>query len=162
IRKHPAITGISRIGRVREWLVEKNPNLMQVRRYGLIVAALIVITAVSAPLFQDINWGVEFRGGRVMEYEITGGQNLSVDEAREGPGTGGHRLGGRNHGISRSGGKAITGAVGGGTGGGEVGSDQFIGPSMGRALPNRALLGLGGAVILQMAFLAWRFRWSFG
>src|SRR5699024_4108979 len=45
IRKHPVITGISRIGRVREWLVEKNPNLMKVRRYGLIVTALILVIA---------------------------------------------------------------------------------------------------------------------
>lgn len=176
IRKHPAVTGISRIGRVREWLVEKNPNLMKVRRYGLIVAALIVITAVSAPLFQDINWGVEFRGGRVMEYEITGDQNLSVDEAREVvtsvdfPGaesamvqeSGDSDLAVRTQDISDTDAGSITEALAEETGGVEMVSDEFIGPSMGSELRNRALIALGGALILQMAYLAWRFRWSFG
>ncbi|WP_107491304.1 protein translocase subunit SecF, partial [Thermobifida fusca] len=41
-------------------------------------------------------------------------------------------------------------------------SDEKIGPSMGSELRNKALIALIVALVLQMAYLAWRFRWSFG
>ncbi|GHD30938.1 protein translocase subunit SecD [Nocardiopsis kunsanensis] len=176
IKKHPAITGISRIGRVREWLVRKNPDLMKFRKYGLIVAALIVVTAVAAPLVRDINLGVEFTGGRVIEYDVTGDQSISVDEARDvvsaadfpGSGTavvqesGDADLSVRTGDINDDEMAGITEALSDATGGVEVSSDNFIGPSMGEELRNQAIIALGLALIAQMAYLAWRFRWSFG
>ncbi|SIO84812.1 protein translocase subunit SecD [Nocardiopsis sp. JB363] len=176
IKKHPSISGIDRIGKVRTWLVEKNPKLMNFRRVGLIVAALIVVTAIAAPLVRDTNLGVEFTGGRVLEYEITGEQDLSIDEARgvisgldfAGSDTavvqesGDSDLSVRTGDISDAEASGITDALTEETGGVEMVSDELIGPSMGDELRNRALIALAGALALQMAYLAWRFRWSFG
>ena len=176
IRKHPAISGLNRIGGVRSWLVEKNPDLMKHRSKGLIVAALIVAAAIAAPLVRDTNLGVEFTGGRVLEYEVTSGEAISVDEAREViagldfPGSdtavvqesGDSDLAVRTGDISDSEASGITDALDEATGGVEMVSDELIGPSMGEELRNRALIALGAALALQMAYLAWRFRWSFG
>lgn len=176
IKKHPSISGINSIGKVRTWLVEKNPQLMNFRRVGLIVAALIVVTAIAAPLVRDTNLGVEFTGGRVLEYEITGDQDLSVDEARgvisgldfAGSDTavvqesGDGDLSVRTGDISDTEADGITEAIAEETGGVELVSDELIGPSMGDELRNRALIALGAALALQMIYLAWRFRWSFG
>ncbi|MGW8436317.1 protein translocase subunit SecD [Nocardiopsis sp. NPDC055551] len=176
IKKHPSISGINRIGKVRSWLVEKNPQLMNFRRVGLIVAALIVVTAIAAPLVRDTNLGVEFTGGRVLEYEITGEQDLSIDEARgvisaldfAGSDTavvqesGDGDLSVRTGDISDTEANGITEAIAEETGGVDLISDELIGPSMGDELRNRALIALGAALALQMIYLAWRFRWSFG
>ena len=176
IKKHPSITGLGGIGKVRSWLVEKNPQLMKFRRVGLIVAALIVVTAVAAPLVRDVNLGVEFTGGRVLEYEVTGEQDISVDEARgvisglDFPGSdtavvqesGDGDIAVRTGDISDPEAASIADALAEETGGVELVSDELIGPSMGDELRNRALIALGAALALQMAYLAWRFRWSFG
>lgn len=175
IRKSPAVSGLDRIGPIRTWLVEKNPDLMKHRGKGLIVAALIVLAAVAAPLIRDTNLGVEFTGGRVMEYEVTG-DTISVDEARgiisglNFPGSdtavvqesGDSDIAVRTGDISDPEAASITEALAEATGGVEMVSDELIGPSMGDELRNRALIALAGALALQMIYLAWRFRWSFG
>ncbi|GHC77520.1 protein translocase subunit SecDF [Nocardiopsis terrae] len=176
VKKHPAITGLNGVGRVRAWLVEKNPQLMDFRRVGLIVAALVVVAAIAAPMVRTPNWGVEFTGGRVLEYEITGEQDLSVDEARDVIGTldfpgadtavvqesGDGDISVRTGNISDPDAAAVAESLDEATGGVELVSDELIGPSMGDELRNRALIALGAALALQMVYLAWRFRWSFG
>ncbi|MGW5875455.1 protein translocase subunit SecD [Nocardiopsis terrae] len=176
VKKHPAITGLNGVGRVRSWLVEKNPQLMDFRRVGLIVAALVVVAAIAAPMVRTPNWGVEFTGGRVLEYEITGEQDLSVDEARDVIGaldfpgadtavvqeSGDGDISVRTGNISDPDAAAVAESLDEATGGVELVSDELIGPSMGDELRNRALIALGAALALQMVYLAWRFRWSFG
>ncbi|MBB6118113.1 protein translocase subunit SecD [Nocardiopsis algeriensis] len=176
IRKHPAVSGLDRIGAVRTWLVRKNPDLMRFRKVSLIAAGVIAAAALAAPLVQNVNLGVEFTGGRVLEYEITGDESLSVDEAREivsqvgFPGSdtavvqesGDGDLSVRTGELSDADAAAVTEALGEATGGAEVVSDELIGPSMGDELRNRALIALGAALLLQLLYLAWRFRWSFG
>jgi SecD/SecF fusion protein len=176
VRKHPAVSGLNRIGGIRTWLVEKNPDLMGHRAKGLAVAGLIVAAAVAAPLVRDTNLGVEFTGGRVLEYEISGEQTVSVDEARslisalDFPGSdtavvqeaGDGDISVRTGSISDEDAARIADALEERTGGVELVSDELIGPSMGDELRNRALIALGAALALQMVYLAWRFRWSFG
>ncbi|MFL1431283.1 MULTISPECIES: protein translocase subunit SecD [unclassified Nocardiopsis] len=176
IRKHPAVSGLDRIGPVRTWLVKKNPDIMKHRAKGLIVAGVLVVAALVAPVVQNVNLGVEFTGGRVLEYAITGDTDVSVDEARAivsdlgfaGSDTavvqeaGDGDISVRTGQLSDTDAAAITEALAEETGGVELVSDELIGPSMGDELRNRALIALGAALALQMIYLAWRFRWSFG
>jgi SecD/SecF fusion protein len=111
-----------------------------------------------------------------MEYEVTGDEDLSVDEAREivagldfsGSDTavvqeaGDSDISVRTGDISDAEAATVTEALDSATGGVEMVSDELIGPSMGDELRNRALIALGAALALQLAYLAWRFRWSFG
>ncbi|WP_017571212.1 protein translocase subunit SecD [Nocardiopsis halotolerans] len=176
VRKNPAVSGLARIGRIRTWLVEKNPDIMKRRGKGLLVAGLIVAAAVAAPLIRDTNLGVEFTGGRVLEYQVTGEEDVSVAEARSAisaldfPGSdtavvqesGNGDISVRTGDLSDQDAERIAEALDEQTGGVELLSDELIGPSMGDELRNRALIALGAALALQMVYLAWRFRWSFG
>ncbi len=176
IRKHPAVSGLDRIGPVRTWLVKRDPDIMKHRSKGLIVAGVLVAASLVAPLVQNVNLGVEFTGGRVLEYQVTGDRQVSVDEARAivsdlgfaGSDTavvqeaGDGDISVRTGQINDTEADSITEALTEETGGVEVVSDEFIGPSMGDELRNRALIALGAALALQMIYLAWRFRWSFG
>ena len=51
------------------------------------------------------------------------------------------------------------GAIGGGA---EVLRDEIVGPSLGDELLRNALIALGVALLAQLAYLAARFRWTFG
>jgi len=110
-----------------------------------------------------------------MEYQVTG-DPISVDEARDiisglnFPGSdtavvqesGDSDIAVRTGDISDPEAASVTDALSEATGGVEMVSDELIGPSMGDELRNRALIALGAALALQMIYLAWRFRWSFG
>ncbi|MFV2196525.1 protein translocase subunit SecD [Nocardiopsis sp. LOL_012] len=176
VKKNPAITGIDRIGQVRAWLIRKSPDLMRFRNVALIAAGAIVVVSVAAPFVRDTNLGVEFTGGRVLEYEITGDETLSVDDARETiaaldfPGSdtavvqeaGDGDISVRTGELSDADAAAVEDALAAKTGGVELVSDELIGPSMGDELRNKAMIALGAALGLQLIYLAWRFRWSFG
>lgn len=172
VRKRPDITGLSRISKVRQWLLDRNPDLMKWGRVGLTAAGLVLVVAVVGVLVRPPNFGVEFTGGRVMDF--TTNEQISVTEARQVVSDEG---GQPNAVVQESGDSDIsvrTGplndteahqvedALAEAAGGAERVSDEGIGPSLGNELRNKALLALGAALILQMIYLAWRFRWSFG
>ncbi|MFD0774664.1 protein translocase subunit SecF [Streptomonospora algeriensis] len=171
VRNHPALTGISKISRVRTWLTERNPDLMSRSKLWLGIAAGVTVVAVAGVLIRTPDFGVEFTGGRVMDF--TTQQEISVSEARDAVTEAGHPnavvqesgdgdIAVRTGPISDSEGHAIQDALAAEAGSVERLSDEKIGPSMGDELRNRALVALVAALALQMVYLAWRFRWSFG
>lgn len=171
VRKHPGISGISRISRVRAWLTRRNPDLMKRSTLWLAISGLITVVAVVGMVVRPPNFGVEFTGGRVMDF--TTNETISVSEARgivsdagfpeavvQESGDGDISV--RTGEISDQEAASIQDALGEQAGGAERISDEKIGPSMGDELRNKALLALLAALVLQMGYLAWRFRWSFG
>ncbi|MBB4929702.1 SecD/SecF fusion protein [Lipingzhangella halophila] len=171
IRKRPHISGISDISRVRAWLVEHNPNLMRRSATFLGISGLIVVVAILGIVIRPPNFGVEFTGGRVMEF--TTEETVSVADARQTVSDTGHPnavvqeagdgdLTVRTGQLSDAEAAEIEEAIAAEAGETERISDDIIGPSLGQELRNKALIALGAALVLQMAYLAWRFRWSFG
>ncbi|RNL82858.1 protein translocase subunit SecD [Halostreptopolyspora alba] len=171
VRKRPRITGISEISKVRSWLVEHNPNLMRHSAKFLGISGLIVVVAILGIVVRPPNFGVEFTGGRVMEF--TTEESISVAEARQTVSDTGHPnavvqeagdgdLTVRTGQLDDTEAHEIEDALASQADGAERISDEIIGPSMGQELRNKALIALGAALVLQMAYLAWRFRWSFG
>jgi SecD/SecF fusion protein len=64
--------------------------------------------------------------------------------------------------LDQAGQDRVLGAVTGVGGQAEELRDEFIGPTIGEELRRRALLALGLALAAQLAYLALRFRWTFG
>ncbi|WP_394345547.1 protein translocase subunit SecD [Actinorugispora endophytica] len=171
VRKYPGSSGIARVSAVRAWLVKTNPDLMKRSTLWLGVSAAIAIVAIIGVFVRPPNYGVEFTGGRVMDFTVS--EPVSADQAREIVADAGFP----EAVVQESGDSGIsvrTGQISDAEAteiersladeGGDVvrSSDEKIGPSMGDELRNKALIALIGALVLQMGYLAWRFRWSFG
>ncbi|MFI6735443.1 protein translocase subunit SecD [Nonomuraea sp. NPDC050451] len=169
-RVGPRLSGLGSPGAVRTWLTRRNPQLMKARRLWLAIAGTLVAAAVAGLLARGLNFGVEFTGGRLVEFATA--KPLSADAAGQA--------------VSRAGfPSAVVQASGDGVTvragrlglddvarieqelerqAGEVTkrSEEFVGPSLGQELRRNALVALGVAVSMQLAYLAIRFRWTFG
>ncbi|MBB2914691.1 SecD/SecF fusion protein [Streptosporangium becharense] len=170
VASRPSVTGLSGIGRVRAWLNAHGPDLMRHRGLYLVVACLLVAVSVGGILVRGINFGVEFTGGRLVEYSTT--TPMTADAARDLVGRAGFP-----NAVVQSSGQDIsirTGQISPAevlrietaleSRGGQVTKerDELIGPSLGDELRRNALIALGVALAAQLAYLALRFRWTFG
>ncbi|HEU5419910.1 MAG TPA: protein translocase subunit SecD [Streptosporangiaceae bacterium] len=171
VRRHPAITGMAGIGHVRSWLSRRRPNLLRRPRVWLAVSVAAVAIAVCGIFVRGLDLGVEFTGGRLVEYSAS--QPLQVDEARQAIADAGFP-----HATVQASGEdnlsVRTGQLTGGEqeriraalaeDGGQITKlrDEFIGPSLGDELRRNAIIALAIALAVQLTYLAIRFRWSFG
>ncbi|MBG0819429.1 protein translocase subunit SecD [Planomonospora sp. ID91781] len=170
VASRSAITGIAGIGRLRTWLNEHGPDLMRHHVAYLVVAAVVAAAALAGLAVRGLNYGVEFTGGRIVEYSTT--QAITADTARELVADAGFPSA-----VVQTSGKDIsvrTGQIGNAEvnrieaslerGAGQVNKvrDELIGPSMGAELRRNALIALAVALAAQLAYLAFRFRWTFG
>jgi len=170
--EHPTLSGIAGSGRVRTWLTARDPDLMGHRRRWLAGSAVVLILAVSGILTRGLDLGVEFTGGRLVEYSTSA--PVSVDAARKAV----SQAGFPRAVVQDSGEDNISVRTGDLTNDQEVeirvalveasGSqvnkerDELIGPSLGDELRTKALIAIGVALAAQLAYLAIRFRWTLG
>jgi SecD/SecF fusion protein len=170
VMRHPRVTGLASLGRFREWLRRRNPDLMRRSRLWLGISAAAVVVAVAGIAVRGLSLGVEFTGGRLVEYSTT--QAVDIDQARKAVGDAGFprsvvQQSGDGDITVRSGTLSdeeqdqITAALT--PLGGDVVEkrDELIGPTLGDELRTKALLALAIALLVQLAYLAVRFRWSF-
>ena len=127
--------------------------------------------AVSGIVTQGLNLGVEFTGGRQLDYSVS--EEVTVDEARaaiadagfaeavvQGADTADFTV--RTGVISNEEEQKIEDALE--SIGGDVTKedDQTIGASLGQELRDKALIAFGIALLAQLLYLAVRFKWTFG
>ncbi|MBW3639857.1 MAG: protein translocase subunit SecF, partial [Actinobacteria bacterium] len=171
IGKRPRITGLASLGRFREWLERRQPDLMKFRQRYLVIAAVALLLAITGMFLRGFNFGVEFTGGRVVEYATA--QSVSVGDAREAVSDAGFPTAV----VQQSNGENITvrtanidddqveqirsslAEVAGDDA--TIITDDLIGPTLGTELRTKAILALGIALLAQLAYLAIRFRWTF-
>ncbi len=165
----PRWSGLAHSGWVRRTLTERDPDLMGRRRWWLAVSTVAVLLAIVGVAARGVNVGVEFTGGRMVEY--TTSRPLPAEAARRA--------------VESAGlGRAVVNQVGDGNvsvragafddateqrirdtlaagGGGDVQllRDDKVGPSLGAELRDKALLALGIALAAQLAYLSLRFPW---
>ncbi|CAA9407340.1 protein translocase subunit SecD [uncultured Nocardioides sp.] len=167
----PAFTGIGSVGRVRTWLERRDPDLMRRRGTWLGISAAALVLAVTGMVTQGLNLGVEFTGGRVLEYSTS--SPLTADRAREVVADAGYpeatvqesdddKISVRTGQISDDEAVAIETALGDAAGGATKQRDEKIGASLGSELRDKALIAFGIALLVQMIYLAIRFKWTFG
>ncbi len=175
VARHPRVSGITGNGRLRAWLADKGPDLMGRSRLWLVVSGALVVVALAGVAVRGLNLGVEFTGGRLLEYSTS--RAVDVDEARDllaaeglpravvatSQEQGGvERITVRTDPIDNDQAQAVQDALG--TIGGDVEKvrDELVGPTIGDELRMKAFIALGIALLAQMAYLAYRFRWAFG
>ncbi|WP_129305147.1 protein translocase subunit SecD [Streptomyces sp. L2] len=171
VRRRPRLTGIAHTGAVRDRLARRNPHLMRRPRRWLAASAAILALAGSGIVVRGLDFGVEFTGGRVIEY----GTSTAVDPDRARAAladagfphavvqtAGEDRLTVRTDRLTNAQAAEITRTVGELTGRAEKLRDEAIGPSLGKELRRGALIALTVALGAQLVYLAARFRWLFG
>ncbi|GAA4204893.1 protein translocase subunit SecD [Streptosporangium oxazolinicum] len=170
VSSRPRLTGLSDIGRVRTWLNARRPDLMSRRAVYFTVTCVLVAASVAGVAVRGLDFGVEFTGGRLVEYSTS--TPMTADAARElvsGAGfpnavvqSSGEDISVRTGQISPADVVRIENALE--SGGGQVVKerDELVGPSLGDELRRNALIALGVALAAQLAYLAFRFRWTFG
>lgn len=171
VQKHPKVSGIAHIGRVRTWLNDKGPNLMRHRRRWIALSALVMVVLGAGMVVRGFEFGVDLTGGRLIEYSTS--RPVNVDSVREAVASAGFptavvQESGDNEITVRAGElsdaqasevESAIARLGGDT---DVVRDERIGPSLGAELRNKALIALGVALLAQLAYLAIRFKWFFG
>ena len=172
VTTRPEISGMASVGRVRTWLTEHDPDLMKHGRKLLAGSAVVLVLAGAGIFWRGLDLGVEFTGGRLVEYSATA--PLSVDTAREVVADAGFpravvqesgedNISVRTGELTNDDVVEIQQALGDASGG-EVTKerDELIGPSLGDELRNKALIALAVALGAQLLYLAFRFRWTLG
>jgi SecD/SecF fusion protein len=171
VRQRPALLGLQGGGRLADWLATRGPNLIGRARWWLAGSLLALLLTGAGLAVRGPNLGVEFTGGRLLEYRTA--RPVDLDAARRAladagfpravvQASGDGNLTVRTGQLDQAGEdrlrRAVT-AVGGQT---EELRDEFIGPTIGAELRRKALLALGIALLVQLGYLAVRFRWTFG
>jgi SecD/SecF fusion protein len=174
IAKRPHLSGLAGHGRLRHWLNQTGPFLM--RRIGVWigVAAAIALIAIGGIVARGLDLGVEFTGGRLLEFSTT--TELSADAARAAVSEAGFPQAVVQTSSGDAGAENITvrteqinndeavrierslGEIGGTV---QKERDELIGPSLGKELRDKAILAFVIAIAAQMIYLALRFRWTY-
>ena len=171
VAARPAISGLGNVGKVRTWLDKSAPDIMKNRGRWLGVSAVALVIAVTGIVVNGLNLGVEFTGGRQLDYTVS--QPVTVEQAREAVTEAGFSeavvqtadtadFTVRTTDITNEEEQRIEdelAAVGGTV---EKIDDQRIGASLGEELRNNALIAFGVAFLAQLLYLAFRFKWTFG
>ncbi|MCW2681225.1 MAG: bifunctional preprotein translocase subunit SecD/SecF, partial [Frankiales bacterium] len=168
--KRPHLTGLASLGRFREWLEAKKPDLMQHSKKYLVASAILLLVCVAGMFVRGFNFGVEFTGGRVVEFATT--QDVSVGEARRAVEEAGfptavvqqsneENITVRTARISDAEVEEVRTALAEVGGEATVSADDLIGPTLGDELRQKAIIALVIALLAQLAYLAVRFRWTF-
>ncbi len=169
--RRPRITGISSTGPVRDALLRRDPFLMRRPRRWLAASLVVLVVAGSGVLVRGLNFGIEFTGGRLIEYSTA--TQVDPDRARDAladagfpravvQSSGDGDLTVRTEELTDAEAATVTKAVAALGGETEKVRDELIGPSLGEELRRDALIALGLALAAQLAYLAARFRLLFG
>jgi SecD/SecF fusion protein len=171
VRRRPGLLGLEGGGRLAAWLAERGPNLIAKGRWWLAGSLVVLLLAGVGLVARGPNFGVEFTGGRLLEYQTA--RPVDLDAARRalaGAGfpravvqaSGDGNLTVRTAQLDRASKDRVQRAVAQVGGQAEELRDEFIGPTIGAELRRKALIALGIALVAQLGYLAIRFRWTFG
>jgi SecD/SecF fusion protein len=171
VRRRPRLLGLEGGGRLAAWLATRGPDLLGRARWWLAGSLAALLLAGAGLVVRGPNFGVEFTGGRLLEYRTE--RPVDTDAARRAladagfpravvQASGDGNLTVRTGQLDPAGEDRVQQAVTAVGGQATELRDEFIGPTIGAELRRKALLALGIALVVQLGYLAIRFRWTFG
>ena len=167
----PRLLGLHVGGRLRVWLETRQPNLVGRSRRWLTLSAVAVVLAVSGLTTRGLDYGLEFSGGRFVEYDTARPPDLDrIRSTLADAGfpravvqdSGDNNVAIRTPKLSAEEETTVTAAIEDSAGAAEVVREEFVGPTIGEELRRKAAIALGLALLAQLTYLAIRFRWTYG
>ena len=174
VRNRPNMSGLAGTGRIRKWLTESGPDLMKRSGTWIVITLVVAVVSIGGIAFKGLNLGVEFTGGRLLEYSTS--KNVNAEDARVAVSDAGftqavvqsssgedgkENISVRLDDINNEEAAEIEKALSSVAGDVKKERDELIGPSLGKELRDKALIAFAIAVAAQMLYLAWRFRWTY-
>lgn len=171
LNSRPGAFGMSVGARLRNRLEERPPDLMSRSKWWFALSAVMLAIAVAGLFGRGLNFGLEFTGGRLIEYSTA--RAVDLDELRaeiaasgfpraivqeSGDGNVSIRAGE----LSEQDEAQIQTAVESIGGDADEVRDEFIGPTIGDELRRKAVIALALGLGAQLVYLAVRFRWTYG
>ncbi|MGH2753121.1 MAG: protein translocase subunit SecD, partial [Actinomycetota bacterium] len=171
LQQRPGWLGMNVGEKLRKRIEEHPVNLMARRKLWFALSLLVLAVSVAGLVARGLNYGLEFTGGRLLEYSLDEQPDLDavrseladagfpravVQESE------GNNVTVRAGGLSDTDETEVTEAVEAGAGTVEVVRDEFIGPTIGDELRRKAAIALAIGLGAQLLYLAIRFRWTFG
>lgn len=164
------LLGLEVGGRLQAWMARRRPNLLRHSRRWLAGSGMVLILAGAGIATQGFKYGLEFSGGRLIEYETE--RPVDLDALRRGvaeagidsaviqaSGEGNVTI--RTTQLSADEANRVRSAVEETGGAATVARDEFVGPTVGQELRRKALIALGLALAAQLAYLTIRFQWTY-
>ena len=169
MENRPRIMGMTVGRRFQEWIKRARPNLLGRWRRWILVAVIAMTVALTGLVVSGVNLGIEFVGGRLLEFYTE--SRVDIEELRTTLAEGGlprasiqesgsGNLIIRTEVLDESQEDFVIESVESAGGGATLERDQFVGPTLGVELRNRALIALAIALAVQLIYLAIRFRWT--
>lgn len=166
----PNLLGLGVGGRLRVWLAERGPDILGRSRLWFAISAAAVVLAITGIATRGLTYGLEFSGGRLIEYSTErpadldrlrselAGQGLPRAVVQE---SGDGNVAVRTAQLSEAEETGVQAAVERVGGAVTTVRDEFVGPTIGDELRRRAVIALGVALAAQLVYLAVRFRWTY-
>lgn len=167
----PGLLGLNVGHGLRERLQTRPIDIMSRSNVWFSISGLVLAVAVAGLVIHGLNFGLEFTGGRLIEYQTA--EEVDLDELRaeladaglpravvqeSGDGNVAIRAGE----ISEEEEDSVVAAVEQVGGSATEVRDEFIGPTIGDELRRKAAIALGIGLAFQLIYLAIRFRWTYG
>jgi SecD/SecF fusion protein len=171
LRARPDLLGMDVGARFRRWLVGRGPDIIGRRRTWFAASFVVLVLAVAGLVARGLNYGLEFQGGRLVEYSTSRPVDLEAvrsDLAERGFARALVQESGDGNILVRTGSltsaeeASVEEAVSGLGGDVETLRDEFIGATVSSELLWKAFIALGLALGAQLLYLAFRFRWTYG
>ncbi len=171
LEERPGLMGMNVGRRLQEWLKTSGPNLFAKPNRWLVISGVLIAVALAGIVVRGLSYGIEFQGGRLIEFSTTepvdieqlrqdlADQGLSRSLIQE---TGEGNIVIRSEELDPAQEEVLQETVAAMGGDVAVVREQFVGPTLGDEIRNRALIGLGLALLVQLIYLAIRFRWTIG
>jgi len=171
VRRRPGLLGLDGGGRLAGWLATRGPNLIAKGRWWLAGSLVALVLAGAGLVVRGPNFWGEFTGGRLLKYRTS--RPVDLDATRQAladagfpravaQASGDGNLTVRTGELDEAGEERVQRAVAQAGGQAEELRDEFIGPTIGAELRRKALIAIGIALVVQLGYLAVRFRWTFG
>jgi SecD/SecF fusion protein len=171
IRARPHLLGMHVGSRFRRWLEGRGSDIIGRRGTWFAASIVVLFLAVVGLVTRGLNFGLEFQGGRLVEYSTTRPVDLGAVRSQlaergfpralvQESGDGNVMI--RTSSLTSAEEARVEEAVSGLGGDVEKLRDEFIGATVSSELLRRAAIALALALGAQLLYLAVRFRWSYG
>jgi SecD/SecF fusion protein len=169
--RRAGLLGLQVGGRLRRWLSERGPDVLGRARLWFALSAVVVAVALAGIAVKGLSYGLEFSGGRLVEYATE--RPVDLDRLRSDLASAGlpraivqesgdGNVAIRSPRLSAEEEARVKQAVEGLGGTATEQRDEFVGPTIGDELRRKAVIALVVALAAQLLYLAVRFRWTYG